>query len=158
MPVGACCLKEALRMCAEVFHTLKSVLKENGTPSRRRGRRGRLCPNLKKDEDAFKVIVGRHREGRLQAWRGLHIAIDAACSSGRTPRPVLSYLPKSEEDMTKQQMVNMWKKFADNYPIISMEDGYGRGRLRGLGDADQGPGRPRPARWATTCSSPTPSA
>ena len=57
MPVGACCFREALRMCAEVFHTLKNVLKENGTPAAGVGDEGGYAPNLKKDEDALKVIV-----------------------------------------------------------------------------------------------------
>ena len=49
MPVGACCFREALRMCAEVFHTLKNVLKENGTPAAGVGDEGGYAPNLKKD-------------------------------------------------------------------------------------------------------------
>ena len=57
MPVGAPSWKEALRMCAEVFHTLKTVLKENGTPAAGVGDEGGYAPNLKKDEDAFKCIV-----------------------------------------------------------------------------------------------------
>ena len=57
MPVGACCFREALRMCAEVFHTLKNTLKENGTPAAGVGDEGGYAPNLKKDEDALKVIV-----------------------------------------------------------------------------------------------------
>ena len=57
MPVGAKSWKEALRMCAEVFHTLKTVLKENGTPAAGVGGRGRLCPQPEKDEDALKAIV-----------------------------------------------------------------------------------------------------
>ncbi|MDE6955527.1 MAG: phosphopyruvate hydratase, partial [Oscillospiraceae bacterium] len=52
MPVGACCWKKALQMCAEVFHNLKSVLKENGTPAAGVGDEGGYAPNLKKDEDA----------------------------------------------------------------------------------------------------------
>lgn len=57
MPVGAPSWREALRMCAEVFHTLKSVLKENGTPAAGVGDEGGYAPNLKKDEDALKCIV-----------------------------------------------------------------------------------------------------
>ena len=57
MPVGATSFREALRMCAEVFHQLKTTLKENGTPAAGVGDEGGYAPNLKKDEDAFKCIV-----------------------------------------------------------------------------------------------------
>ena len=57
MPVGAPSWKEALRWCAQVFHTLKKTLKENGTPAAGVGDEGGYAPNLKKDEDALKVIV-----------------------------------------------------------------------------------------------------
>ena len=90
MPVGATSFREALRMCAEVFHQLKTTLKENGTPAAGVGDEGGYAPNLKKDEDALKVLY-------IQ--------------------------PKSGKKLTQQQLVNMWKKFADNYPIISLEDG-----------------------------------
>ena len=67
MPVSAPSWKEALRCCAEVFHTLKTVLKENGTPAAGVGDEGGYAPNLKKDEDALKVIVKAIEAGRLQA-------------------------------------------------------------------------------------------
>ena len=57
MPVGASSFKEALRMCAEVFHTLKSVLKANGTPAAGVGDEGGYAPNLGSDEDALKALV-----------------------------------------------------------------------------------------------------
>ena len=92
MPVGAPSWKEALRMCAEVFHTLKTVLKENGTPAAGVGDEGGYAPNLKKDEDAFKLHRRRHREGRIQARRGLHarhrrrrVAIGTTTRTAPTP-------------------------------------------------------------------------
>src|SRR5699024_2282672 len=54
MPVGPTSFREALRMCAEVFHQLKTTLKENGTPAAGVGDEGGYAPNLKKDEDALK--------------------------------------------------------------------------------------------------------
>ena len=56
MPVGASSFREALRMCAEVFHTLKNTLKENGTPAAGVGDEGGYAPNLKKDEDRKSVV------------------------------------------------------------------------------------------------------
>ncbi|WP_130869641.1 phosphopyruvate hydratase [Intestinimonas massiliensis (ex Afouda et al. 2020)] len=125
MPVGACCWHEALRMCAEVFHTLKSVLKENGTPATGVGDEGGYAPNLKKDEDAFKCIVAAIEKAGYKPGEDFKIAMDAAVSDWYNKEDGTYTLPKAGKTMTRQQMVNMWKKFADNYPIISMEDCMG---------------------------------
>ena len=123
MPVGACCFREALCMCAEVFHTLKSILKENGTPAAGVGDEGGYAPNLKKDEDALKVIVKAIEEAGFQPGKDFMIAIDAASSEWWDEEEKCYVQPKSGKKMTQQQLVNMWKKFADTYPIISLEDG-----------------------------------
>ena len=123
MPVGACCFREALRMCAEVFHQLKKTLKENGTPAAGVGDEGGYAPNLKKDEDALKVIVKAIEEAGYKPGEDFKIAIDAASSEWWDEEQKLYIQPKSGKKLTQQQLVNMWKKFADNYPIISLEDG-----------------------------------
>ena len=131
MPVGACCWKKALQMCAEVFHTLKTVLKENGTPAAGVGDEGGYAPNLKKDEDAFKCIVAAIEKAGYKPGEDFKIAIDAAVSDWYNAETGCYDLPKAKKTMTKQQMVNMWKKFADNYPIISMEDCMGEDDIEG---------------------------
>ena len=131
MPVGAPSWKEALRMCAEVFHTLKSVLKENGTPAAGVGDEGGYAPNLKKDEDALKVIVQAIEKAGYKPGEDFMIAIDAATSEWYNEETGCYDLPKAKKTMTKQQLVNMWKKFADNYPIISLEDGMGENDWEG---------------------------
>ena len=131
MPVGAESWHEALRMCAEVFHTLKSVLKENGTPAAGVGDEGGYAPNLKKDEDAFKCIVAAIEKAGYKPGKDFKIAIDAAVSDWYNAETGCYDLPKAKKSMTKQQMVNMWKKFADNYPIISMEDCMGEDDIEG---------------------------
>ena len=123
MPVGACCFREALRMCAEVFHQLKKTLKENGTPAAGVGDEGGYAPNLKKDEDALKVIVKAIEEAGYKPGEDFMIAIDAASSEWWDEEQKCYIQPKSGKKMTQQQLVNMWKKFADTYPIISLEDG-----------------------------------
>ena len=123
MPVGAKSWKEALRMCAEVFHTLKTVLKENGTPAAGVGDEGGYAPNLKKDEDALKVIVKAIEEAGYKPGEDFKIAIDAASSEWWDEEQKCYVQPKSGKKLTQQQLVNMWKKFADTYPIISLEDG-----------------------------------
>ncbi|MDR3947725.1 phosphopyruvate hydratase, partial [Dysosmobacter sp.] len=123
MPVGAPSFREALRMCAEVFHQLKTTLKENGTPAAGVGDEGGYAPNLKKDEDALKVIVQAIEEAGYKPGEDFKIAIDAASSEWWDEEQKLYIQPKSGKKLTQQQLVNMWKKFADNYPIISLEDG-----------------------------------
>ena len=123
MPVGATSFREALRMCAEVFHQLKTTLKENGTPAAGVGDEGGYAPNLKKDEDALKVIVQAIEEAGYKPGEDFKIAIDAASSEWWNEEEKCYIQPKSGKKMTQQQLVNMWKKFADNYPIISLEDG-----------------------------------
>ena len=123
MPVGACCFREALRMCAEVFHTLKNVLKENGTPAAGVGDEGGYAPNLKKDEDALKVIVAAIEKAGYKPGEDFKIAIDAASSEWWDEEQKCYIQPKSGKKLTQQQLVNMWKKFADTYPIVSLEDG-----------------------------------
>ena len=123
MPVGATSFREALRMCAEVFHQLKTTLKENGTPAAGVGDEGGYAPNLKKDEDALKVIVKAIEEAGYKPGEDFKIAIDAASSEWWNEEQKCYIQPKSGKKLTQQQLVNMWKKFADNYPIISLEDG-----------------------------------
>ena len=125
MPVGAASWHEALRMCAEVFHKLKSTLKENGTPAAGVGDEGGYAPNLAKDEDALKVIVQAIEEAGFKAGEDFKIAIDAASSEWWNAEEQCYIQPKSGKKMTRQEMVDMWTKFADSYPIISLEDGMG---------------------------------
>ncbi len=125
MPVGAPSWKEALRWCAQVFHTLKKTLKENGTPAAGVGDEGGYAPNLKKDEDALKVIVQAIEEAGFKPGEDFMIAIDAASSEWWNAEEECYIQPKSGKKLTRQQLVNMWKKFADTYPIISLEDGMG---------------------------------
>ena len=110
-------------MCTEVFHTLKNTLKENGTPAAGVGDEGGYAPNLKKDEDALKVIVKAIEEAGYKPGEDFKIAIDAASSEWWDEEQKCYIQPKSGKKLTQQQLVNMWKKFADTYPIVSLEDG-----------------------------------
>ncbi|MBR0282845.1 MAG: phosphopyruvate hydratase, partial [Oscillibacter sp.] len=124
MPVSAPSFKEALRRCAEVFHQLKKTLKENGTPAAGVGDEGGYAPNLGSDEDALKTIVKAIAEAGYKPGEDFCIAIDAASSEWQKDGPDKGYLqPKSGRKMTADDLVAMWKDFADKYPIISLEDG-----------------------------------
>ena len=123
MPVSAPSSREALRRCAEVFHTLKAVLKENGTPAAGVGDEGGYAPNLAKDEDALKVIVQAIEKAGYKPGEDFKIAIDAASSEWWNEDEQCYIQPKSGTKLSRQDLVDMWKRFADTYPIISLEDG-----------------------------------
>ncbi len=123
MPVGAKSFREALRMCAEVFHTLKSVLKANGTPAAGVGDEGGYAPNLGSDEDALKALVQAVEKAGYKPGEDFMIAIDAASSEWWDEESKSYVQPKTNTKMTAEELVAMWVDFANKYPIISLEDG-----------------------------------
>ena len=125
MPVGAKSFKEALRMCAEVFHQLKKTLKENGTPASGVGDEGGYAPNLAADEDALKVIVKAIEEAGYKPGEDFKIAMDAAVSDWFNTEDGKYHLPKRGTVMTSSEMIDMWEDLCNKYPIISIEDGLG---------------------------------
>ncbi len=120
MPVGATSWKEALRMCAEVFHTLKKVVPASGV-----GDEGGYAPNLDSDEDALKALVTAIEKSGYKPGEDFMIAIDGAVSDWYNEEDKCYHLPKRGTVMTSQQMVDMWADFVEKYPIISIEDGMG---------------------------------
>ena len=125
MPVSATTWAEALRRCAEVFHTLKVVLKDRGIPAAGVGDEGGYAPNLKKDEEALSVIVEAIDRAGYVPGADFMIAIDAASSEWFDEKSGMYQLPKSGKVLSRQQMVSMWKRLSRKYPIISLEDGMG---------------------------------
>ena len=125
MPVSAPTWAEALRRCAEVFHTLKLVLKDRGISAAGVGDEGGYAPNLKKDEEALSVIVEAIDRAGYVPGVDFMIAIDAASSEWFDEKSGMYHLPKSGKVLSRQQMVSMWKRLSRKYPIISLEDGMG---------------------------------
>ena len=123
MPISAGSWKEALRRCAEVFHTLKVILKENKIPVTGVGDEGGYAPMLKKDEDALALIVAAIERAGYKPGDDFMIAIDAASSEWYEEEQGVYRLPKAGKVLSKKQMVQMWKRLAEKYPIISLEDG-----------------------------------
>ena len=123
MPVSAPSWQEALRRCAEVFHTLKLVLKEKKIPVTGVGDEGGYAPMLKKDEEALELIVDAIRQAGYQPGQDFRIAIDAASSEWYDEEAGLYRLPKAGKVLNRQQMVRLWQRLASKYPIISLEDG-----------------------------------
>ena len=125
MPVSATTWSEAMRRCAEVFHTLKAVLKQHNIPVTGVGDEGGYAPMLQKDEDALAMIVAAIEQAGYTPGKDFKIAIDAASSEWFDEQLDAYRLPKADRVLSKQQMVDMWLDFADKYPIISLEDGMG---------------------------------
>ena len=123
MPVGATSFSEAIRMGAEVFHNLKSVLKK-GKYSTNVGDEGGFAPNLKSNEEALKVILKAIEQAGYKPGEDIFIALDPASSEYFIPEENVYHLKKSTgEKLTPSQMVSFWKDWANRYPIISIEDG-----------------------------------
>lgn len=123
MPVGATNFTDALRMGAEVFHNLKSVLKKGGY-STNVGDEGGFAPNLKSNEEAVQVILQAVEKAGYKPGIDICIALDPASSEYYLTDEKVYHLHKSTGDkLTPSQMVDYWKSWVDKYPIISIEDG-----------------------------------
>ncbi len=121
MPVGACCFKTALQMCAEVFHNLKKVLSSKGY-STAVGDEGGFAPNLKTDEEAIQVILEAVEKAGYKPGEDFRLAIDAAATEMYQEDG--SYLFwKTGIRKTREEMVDFWEDLTSKYPIISLEDG-----------------------------------
>ena len=123
MPISAGSWKEALRRCAEVFHTLKVIMKENKIPVTGVGDEGGYAPMLKKDEDALALIVAAIERADYVPGVDFMIAIDAASSEWYDEEEGIYRLPKAGKVLSKKQMILRWQRLANKYPIISLEDG-----------------------------------
>ena len=120
MPIGAGSFKEALRMCAEVFHHLKKVIAKQGG-STAVGDEGGFAPDLAADEDSLKLIMEAIDAAGYKAGEDFKIAIDAATSEWYQEDG--TYLkPKAKKTLSKAEMVAMWVELCAKYPIISLED------------------------------------
>jgi len=123
MPVGAESFAEALRMGAETFHTLKSVLKEMKY-STNVGDEGGFAPNLKANEEAIEVILKAIEKAGYKPGIDICIALDPASSEYFIPEENVYHLKKSTGDkLTPAQMVDYWTNWVKKYPIVSIEDG-----------------------------------
>ena len=118
MPVSADSFREALRMCAEVFHALKKVVPSAGV-----GDEGGYAPDLASDEDALKALVKAIEMTGYKPGVDFMIAMDPAVSEWFNADDGCYHLPKRGTVMTRQDMVDMWVGFCEKYPIVSIEDG-----------------------------------
>jgi enolase len=122
-PHGAAKFSEALRMGAEVFHTLKSVLKKRGY-STSVGDEGGFAPNLKSNEEALEVVMEAITKAGYKPGSDISLALDPAASEFYDQASRKYVFKKSDKSQrTPDQMVKFWAKWVEQYPIISIEDG-----------------------------------
>ena len=124
MPVGAPSFKEALRWCAEVFHKLKSLIKDMGDVTAV-GDEGGFEPNkLTSDEEAIEKILEAVKAAGFEPGKDFMIAMDAASSEWKSEKGIGYYKqPKSGKEFTSDELIAHWESLIDKYPIISIEDG-----------------------------------
>jgi enolase len=122
MPVGACCFKEALRMGAEVFHSLKDVLKSRGL-STSVGDEGGFAPNLSSNEEALATIVEAVEKAGYVPGKDIVLAIDVAATDLFNPETKIYTLEGEGRNLTQKEMADFYADLVDRYPIVSIEDG-----------------------------------
>jgi enolase len=121
VPCGAASFKEALRVGAEVFHQLKSVLKSKGYATSV-GDEGGFAPNLKSNEEAVETILESIVKAGYKPGRDCLLALDPAASEFYDGKKYV-FKKSDKRKLSSSEMVAYWKSWSEQYPIISIEDG-----------------------------------
>jgi enolase len=119
-PIGAPSFKEALRYAAEVYHTLKGILKSKGL-STSVGDEGGFAPNLSRNEEAIEVIIAAIEKAGYKPGKDIAIVLDPAASEFYQDGKYL--LKADNKNLSSQEMVDYYAGLVSKYPIISIEDG-----------------------------------
>jgi len=121
MPIGAPSFTEALRYGTETFHSLKSILKQKGYATSV-GDEGGFAPNLKNNDEACEVIVAAIEAAGYKPGKDIAIALDPAASSFYE-NGKYNLAKSGQGEKNSSQMTELYKKWIEKYPIISIEDG-----------------------------------
>ncbi|MGN0506976.1 MAG: phosphopyruvate hydratase [Lachnospiraceae bacterium] len=125
LPIGACCFKEGLRWCSEVYHSLKKLLHDRGL-STAIGDEGGFAPNLSSDEEVLDLLMEAvSLAGYRAAENGdFMISLDIAASEWKHMSKGRGYyhLPKKGADFTSEELIAHWEKIVEKYPVFSLED------------------------------------
>lgn len=122
MPVGAENFREALRMGAEIFHNLKSVLKGKGYNTAV-GDEGGFAPNLSSNEEALSTIIEAIEKAGYKPGEEVMLAMDVAASEIYNKEDGKYHLAGEGKSLTSEEMVTFYEELVSKYPIISIEDG-----------------------------------
>lgn len=122
MPVGAESFKEALRMSAEIFHNLRSVLKSKGYNTSV-GDEGGFAPNLSSNEEALSTIVEAIEKAGYKPGEQIRIAMDVAATELYNAETKKYDIAGENKSLTSEEMIDWYEELINKYPIISIEDG-----------------------------------
>ncbi|MCI9628007.1 MAG: phosphopyruvate hydratase [Eggerthellaceae bacterium] len=122
MPVGASTFTEALRWCAEIYHTLKKVLHDSGLGGGV-GDEGGFAPNLKTNEEPLSYIVKACEQAGYKPGDDILFAMDPASTEFYDEKSGKYVLSGEDRELTSDEMVDYWEALVEKYPIISIEDG-----------------------------------
>ncbi len=122
MPFGANTFSEGLQMGTEVFHTLKSVLKDKGM-STNVGDEGGFAPSLGSNEEAIEVVLQAIEKSGFKPGEDIHIALDAAASEFYNKEDKMYHFESTGDVLSSDDMVAFWTDWKKKYPIVSIEDG-----------------------------------
>jgi enolase len=122
MPVGAQSFAEALRWCAEIYHTLKKVLQEAGLGGGV-GDEGGFAPNFTTNEEPLKYIVEACEKAGYKPGEDIMFAMDPASTEFYDAERGVYVLAGEDRELTSEEMVEYWAALVEKYPIISIEDG-----------------------------------
>jgi len=125
MPLGAPTFSEAVRWGAEIYHALKTVLKSHGYATLV-GDEGGYAPNLKANVEAVEVILEAIEKAGFKAGKDVAIALDPAASEFYDEEKKIYNLRTEGKQLDPAQMVDFWKAWVEQYPIVSIEDGLGQ--------------------------------
>jgi enolase len=120
MPVGAGSFREGLRMCTEIYHTLKGVLKSNGLATGV-GDEGGFAPDLESNEAAIRVVLDAVEEAGYRPGEEIMLALDPATTEIYADG--VYTMTGEGRELTSEEMVDFWADLAAKYPIVSIEDG-----------------------------------
>jgi enolase len=123
MPLGAPTFAEALRWGAEIYHTLKKVLKGKGYATLV-GDEGGYAPALKTNEEAVETIIEAIEKAGFKPGEDVAIALDPAASEFYDEEEKVYHLRTENRKLTSQEMVSFWVDWVNKYPIVSIEDGF----------------------------------
>lgn len=121
LPVGVCCFKEGLRWCAEVYDSLKKILKKNSL-SIAVGDEGGFAPDLSGEEEALDMIVEAIDKAGYKPGEDFKISLDVAASEWKGKSKGEYLMPKKNLQYSTEELIQMWEKIIDRYPIFSIED------------------------------------
>lgn len=121
LPVGACCLKEGIRWCAEVYECLKKSLKKKGL-SVAVGDEGGFAPDLSGEEEALDTIMGAIIDAGYKPGTDFMISLDVAASEWKGKKPGSYKMPKKGSELSTDELISMWEDIVNKYPIFSIED------------------------------------